>query len=109
MKVLGSASLLINGPQFATVCVQISNNDKHGAQLQVDDEIWNVYDILFFNNDSDNFCLGASESRQKGMAAKVIIKIEVCAEAIPSKYGCWCAKMAINSEQRRNAPHFKSI
>ncbi|VDO25463.1 unnamed protein product [Onchocerca flexuosa] len=34
-EVVGSASLLINGPQFATVCVQISNNDKHGAQLQV--------------------------------------------------------------------------
>ncbi|KAK6101761.1 Adaptor complexes medium subunit family protein [Brugia pahangi] len=34
-EVLGSASLLINGPQFATICVQMSNNDKHGAQLQV--------------------------------------------------------------------------
>ncbi|EFO20949.1 ARCN1 protein [Loa loa] len=34
-EVLGNASLLINGSQFATVCVQISNNDKHGAQLQV--------------------------------------------------------------------------
>lgn len=38
LKVLGSASLLISGPQFATVCVQINNNDKYGAQLQVNNE-----------------------------------------------------------------------
>uniref|UniRef100_A0A915PC13 Coatomer subunit delta n=1 Tax=Setaria digitata TaxID=48799 RepID=A0A915PC13_9BILA len=86
-EVLGSASLLIGDPQFTTVCVQISNNDKHGAQLQVhpnlDKKEWQQNSLLKLKSVQKPFPLNMDVGVLKW---RLLLNNE---EILPISINCW--------------------
>ncbi|KAM3723640.1 putative coatomer subunit delta [Dirofilaria immitis] len=86
-EVLGSASLLINGSQFATICVEMSNNDKYGAQLQVhpnlDKKEWLQKSLLKLKSIQKSFPVNIDVGVLKW---RLLLSSE---EMLPISINCW--------------------
>ncbi|VDM48634.1 unnamed protein product [Toxocara canis] len=86
-EILGSVSVSLTDPQFSTICVQMTNNDKHGAQLQVhpnlDKKEWQQRSVLKLKSANKPFPVNVDVGVLKW-------RLQLASEeSLPITLNCW--------------------